>query len=123
MISDARRLGDLNRDSQVAALTAKLMGNPLYSATLISKDKHMLISYCDDSTVNEEVNDPRFVNLEVVSRGIYEIKSLKKKVINDLLIQIGLFVYLNAKLTMLRFLYNFLLKFCQKKKKITIFRV
>ena len=62
------------------------------------------------------VKYPQFVNLEVVSRGIYEVKSLKKKVIYDLLIQIGLFVYLNAKLTMLRFLYDFLFKFCQKEK-------
>ena len=66
--------------------------------------------------MNEKVNDPRFVNLEVVSPAIYEIKSLKKKVINNLLIQIGLFVYLNAKLTMLRFLNNFRLKFCQREK-------
>ena len=115
-ICDARQLGDLNRHSQVAALTAKLQGNSLYSATLINKDKHRVITYCDDSTVNEEVNDPRFVNLEVVSRGIYEITGLKKKVINDLPIQIGLLVYLNAKLTMLRFLYDFFFKFCQKEK-------
>ena len=66
--------------------------------------------------MNEVVNDPKFVNLEVVSPGIYEIKGLKKKVINNLPIQINLFVYVNAKLTMLRFLYNFLLKFCQKEK-------
>ena len=83
-ICDARQQGDLNRDSQVAALMAKLQGNSLYLATLINKDKHRIITHCDDSTVNEEVNDPRFVNLEVVSPGIYEIKSLKKKVINDL---------------------------------------
>ena len=115
-ICDARRLGDLNRLSQIAALMVKLQGNSLYLATLINKDKHRIITYCDDSTVNEEVNDPRFVNLEVVSPGIYEIKMLEKKVINDLPIQICLFVYLNAKLTMLHFLYDFLFKFCQKEK-------
>ena len=115
-ICDARRLGDLNPHSQIAALTAKLAGNSLYSATLINKDKHRVVTYCDDSTVNEEINNPRFVNLEVVSPSVYKIKSLKKKVINDLPIQIGLFVYLNAKLTMLQFLYDFLFKFCQKEK-------
>ena len=115
-ICDARRLGDLNPHSQIAALTAKLQGNSLYSATLINKDKHRVVTYCDDSTVNEEINNPRFVNLEVVSPAVYEVKSLKKKVINDLPIQIGLFVYLNAKLTMLQFLYDFLFKFCQKEK-------
>ena len=72
---------------------AKLTENSLYLATLINKDKHRVITYCDDSTVTEEVNDPRFVNLEVVSTEIYEIKMLKKKVINDFPIQIGLFVY------------------------------
>ena len=97
-------------------MTAKLSGNSLYSASLINKDKHRLIEYSDDTGVNEKVNDPRFVNLEVISPGIYKVRSLKKKIINDLPIQIGLFVYLNAKLTMLRFLYNFLFKFCQKEK-------
>ena len=115
-ICDARRLGDLNSGSQVAALMTKLQCNSLYSATLINKDKHRLISYCDNSTVNEEVNDPKFVILEVVSAGIYEIKTLKKKVINDLPIQIDLFVYLNAKLIMQRFMYEFFFKFCQKEK-------
>ena len=66
--------------------------------------------------MNEKVNDPRFVNLEVVSPGIHEITSVKIEVINDVPIQIRLFVYLNAKLTMLRFLYDFLFKFCQKEK-------
>ena len=114
-ICEARLLGDLNRNSHIAALMAKLTGNSLYSTTLINKDKHRVITYCNDSTVNEKVNDPRFLNLEVVSPGIYEIKMLKKKVINNLPIQIGPFVYLNAKLTMLRFLYDFLFKLCQKK--------
>ena len=62
-ICDARRLGDLNTHSQIAVLKAKLQGNSLYSATLINKDKHRVIIYCDDSTVNEEVNNPRFANL------------------------------------------------------------
>ena len=93
-ICDARRLGDLIRHSQIVALTAKLMGNSLYLATLINKVKYRVITYCEDSTVNQEVNDPRFVNLEVDSPGIYKIKMLKKKVINDLPIQIGLFVCL-----------------------------
>ena len=115
-ICDARRLGNLNRHSQIVALTAKLQGNSLYSATLINKDKHRVVTYCDDSTVNEKVNNPRFVHLEVVSPRVYEVTSLKKKVINELPIPIGLFVYLNAKLTMLCFLYDFLLKFCQKEK-------
>ena len=44
------------------------------------------------------------------------MKSSKKKIINDLPIQIGLFVYLNAKLTMLRLSYDFYFKFCQKEK-------
>ena len=83
-ICDARRHGDLNTHSLIAALTVKLTGNSLYSATLINKDKHRVVTYCDDSTVNEEINNPRFVNLKLVSPGVYEIKSLKKKVIHDL---------------------------------------
>ena len=44
-------------------------------------------------------------------KDIYEVKSLKNKTVNDLAIQIGLNVYLNAKLYMLKFFYWFLKKF------------
>ena len=115
-ICEARRQGDRDPDYQILALTVKLSGNSLYSASLINKDKHRLIEYSDDTGVNEKVKNPQFVNLEVISPGIYEVRSLKKKIINNLPIQIRLFVYLSAKLTMLRFLCDFLFKFCQKEK-------
>ena len=115
-ICEARRQGDRDPAHQILALTAKLSGNSHNSASLINKEKHRLIEYSDDTGVNEKVNDPQFVNLEVISPGIYEVRSLKKKIINNLPIQIGLFVYLNAKLTMLCFLYDFIFKFCQKEK-------
>ena len=115
-ICDAQRQRNCDSAHQILALTAKLSGSSLYLASLINKDKHCLIEYSNDIGVNEIVNDPRFVNLEVFSSEIYGVKSLKKKIINGLPIQIGLFVYLNAKLTMHCFLYDFLFKFCKKEK-------
>ena len=60
-------------------------------------------------TVNKFINDPRFIHLDQIKKDIYEVKSLKNKI--DLLIQIGLNVYLNSKLHMLKFFYLFLKKY------------
>ena len=66
--------------------------------------------------MNKASNNPRFVNLEVVTPGVYEIKSLKKSITNDQALQVGLMVYLNAKLHLFQFYYEFMKKFLDPKK-------
>ena len=110
-IVNSRRLGDSDKSKAVIALTNKLTGNSLYSASLLNKEKHRNITYHSEETVNKTINDPRFVHLDEIKKDVYEVKSLKNKIVNDLPIQIGLNVYLNSKLHMLKFFYLFLKKY------------
>ena len=110
-IVNSRRLADTNKSKTVIALTNKLTGNSLYSASLLNKEKHRNITYHSGNTVNKTINDPRFIHLDEIKKDIYEVKSLKNKIVNDLPIQIGLNVYLNSKLHMLKFFYLFLKKY------------
>jgi len=112
-ISDLRRVGDCNPDHQVLALTAKLTGNSLYSATLLYKNKHRQISYCDSSDVNGKINIPQFQNLDVIEEGLYEVSCRKKKILNDFPIQV---VYLNAKLHLLQIFHLFFRRYLERKK-------
>ena len=115
-ISDNRRAADDDISKTILGLTSKLIGNSLYSASLLNKEKHRNITYCDNETVNKAINNPRFVNLEVVTPGVYEIKSLKKSITNDQALQVDLMVHLNAKLHLFQFYYEFMKKFLDPKK-------
>jgi len=52
--------------------------------------------------------------MDVIEEGLYEVLCRKPKIINDLPIQIGLFVYLNAKLHRLEFFHLFIWKYLEK---------
>ena len=56
------------------------------------------------------INDPHFVHLDEIASDLYEVKNLKHKIRHDLPIQIGINLYLNSKLHMLKFFYLFLKK-------------
>ena len=101
-------LADTDKSKTVIALTNKLTGNYLYSASLLNKEKHRNITYHSWDTDNKAINNPRFIHLDQIKKDIYKVKSLKNKIVNDLPIQIGLNVYLILKLHMLKFFYLFL---------------
>ena len=110
-IVNSRREADLDKSKTVITLTNKLTGNSLYSASLLNKEKHRNITYHSKDTINKTINDPHFVHLEDIVSDVYEMKSLKRSIRHDLPIQIGLNVYLNSKLHMLKFFYCFLKKY------------
>ena len=111
-IVNSRRAADTDPSKAVIALTNKLTGNSLYSASLLHKAKHRNISYHSEKTVNRVINDPHFVHLDKIGSDLYEVKSLKHKIRHDLPVQIGINMYLNSKLHMLKFLYLFLKNRC-----------
>ena len=113
-VSNARRQGDRDPSTAVIAETMKLFGNSGYGRTLTNKEKHLNVSYCDESDVGQAVNDSHFRKLEVLSDDFYEISKTKKSITMDLPIQIGFFVYQYAKLRMLQFYYDFIDKFLDR---------
>ena len=87
---NTRREADLDKSKTVIALTNKLTGNSLYSASLLNKEKHRNITYHSKDTINKSINDPHFVHLDKIISDVYEVKSLKRNIRHDLPIQIGL---------------------------------
>ena len=114
-IVNSRREADLDKSKTVIALTNKLTGNSLYSASLLNKEKHQNITYHSKDTINRTINDPHFVHLDEIIFDVYEVRSLKRNIRHDLPIQIGLNVYLNSKLHMLKFFYCFLKKYVPER--------
>ena len=110
-----RRLGDIDPDKKVLAVTSKLCGNSLYSATLLNRSKHRAVTYHTDSNINEATNNPRFSRLVQLKPGLYEVKSLKKQIKHDPTVQLSISVYLEAKLHILKCFYHFLDKYIPKK--------
>ena len=53
-----RHLADTDKSKTVIALTNKLTGNSLYSASLLNKEKHGNITYHSEDTVNKAINNP-----------------------------------------------------------------
>ncbi|XP_071834987.1 uncharacterized protein [Apostichopus japonicus] len=110
-VSDARREGDKDPSKSIISDTKKLMGNSAYGTTVTNKEKHLNVSICDENNVFQKVNDPFFRRLTQLTSNIYEVEQYVRKVKLDLPIQIGYFVYQYAKLRMLQFYYDFMLKF------------
>ena len=97
-IANARKEADNYPSKQILALTRKLTGNSLYSATLFHKEKHRNLTYHTDQTISKAINQPDFASLNPISTALYEVQSLKKKISHNLPIYVGVEVYLNAKL-------------------------
>jgi len=57
------------------------------------------------------VNNPRFNDLEEIGEGIVEIENRKSKLKLNIPIQIGFFVLEYAKLSILKFYYDFIMKY------------
>ena len=86
----------------------KLLGNSAYGKTITNKDRHRDVQFCDDDEAPKKVNEPQFQQLNVLSEDLYEVEMAKKKIKYDLPIQISFFVYQYAKLRMLKFYYDFI---------------
>ena len=106
---------DLDKSKTVIALTNKLTRNSLYSASLLNKKKHRNIMYHSKDTINKTINNPHFIHLDEIVSDVDEVKSLKRSIRHDRPIQIGLNVYLNSKLHMLKFFYCLLKKYIPER--------
>ena len=65
-IINSRHLADTDKSKTVIALTNKLTGNSLYSASLLNKEKHRNITYHSGETVNKAINNPCFIHLDQI---------------------------------------------------------
>ncbi|PIK33652.1 hypothetical protein BSL78_29538 [Apostichopus japonicus] len=110
-VSEARREGDKDPAKSILADTMKLIGNSAYGKTVTNKEKHLDVVVCNDDKVFQTINNPFFRSLSPLGNSKYEADLHKRVIDLDLPIQIGFFVYQYAKLRMLQFYYDFMLKF------------
>ena len=110
-VSEARRAGDKDPSNSILADTMKLLGNSAYGKTITNQQKHLRVAICKDENAPIFVNDPRFRALHDLGEGVYEVDFQKREINLNLPLQIGFFVYQYAKLRMLQFYYDFMLKF------------
>ena len=68
-IARDRRLADSDSSKMILAMTNKLIGNSLYSTSLLNKQAHRDVTYHDDSTINDFINSPHFNHLDVISEN------------------------------------------------------
>ena len=114
-VSDARRKGDADPSQQILANTMKLLGNCGYGKTVTNKDRHRDVVFCTGDEAPVQVNDPRFRQLDQLAEEVYQVEKAKKKIVYDLPLHIGFFVYGYAKLRMLQFYYDFLDKYLDRR--------
>ena len=110
-VSDARRAGDTNKDMAIIADTMKLIGNSSYGKTITNKEKHRTVKVCDFVAATKFVQALNFRDAAPITEDCYEVEMAKNTIKENLPIQIGLFVYQYAKLRMLQFYFDFILRY------------
>ncbi|XP_035676271.1 sushi, von Willebrand factor type A, EGF and pentraxin domain-containing protein 1-like [Branchiostoma floridae] len=112
MNDDARRAGDKDDKKEIIADTMKLISNGAYGKAVTNKEKQSDVCYCDSEVAaTQKINYPCLRQITEVVDGFYEIETGKRRITFDLPLQVGFFDYQYAKLRMLQFYYDFMLKF------------
>ncbi|XP_071793479.1 uncharacterized protein [Asterias amurensis] len=110
-VSNARRAGDRDPTKSILADTMKLLGNSAYGKTVTDQERHLNVRVCTDADAPHYVNKSHFRALHPLDDNVYEVDMTKKVIRLNLPLQVGFFVYQYAKLRMLEFYFDFLVKF------------
>jgi len=113
-VSNARRQGDSDPDKSIIAEMEKLFGNSYYGKTVTNKEKHTSVGYYSEQTdvrkLDKCISRNSFIGLTQMDQDTFEVVSAPHSIKLDLPIQVGFFVYGYAKLRMLEFYYDFMVK-------------
>ena len=114
-VTNARRQGDKDPDSDILANTFKLTGNSAYGRVCMNKQKQTETRYATGVDTTVLINTGRFKQCRRLENDLYEVESYKKKHTFDLPLHLGVFTYQYAKLRMLEFHYDFMQKYIPSK--------
>ena len=115
-VSSARRDADNDKNKKQLGDTAKLKGNSFYGKMIENLEKHMNTKFTKDEKLIDKIfRSPFFEDLEEISDGTFEVRQRKRRVTITRPYQCGIAVYQLAKLRMLEFYYDFLVKFCDRR--------
>ena len=114
-VTRARRKGDENVDCKILSDLYKLLGNSSYGKTICNKQNFLSTKYVSPRKARKMALHWSVQETQDISENTVEMSCLPTNVNFDLPIQIGYMVYQYAKLKMLAFYYDFLLKFIDRK--------
>jgi G:T-mismatch repair DNA endonuclease (very short patch repair protein) len=115
-VTEARRLGDKNVECKILSDLYKLLGNSSYGKTICNKQNFLKTRYVSPKRARNLVLHWSVQQVHDISENTVELSCLPSTVVYDLPTQIGFMVYQYAKLKMLAFYYDFLVKFIDKRK-------
>ena len=113
---DARKQGDKNPNSSVAAETMKLLANSSYGYQIKERSRYTLTKYLADERTHAAINSKLFKKLDHVNNSLYEVELAKAQIEHKESIIVGFFILQYAKLRMLELYYNFFTRFCDLNK-------
>jgi hypothetical protein len=112
-VSDERRKGDEDTKYSIVADCAKTVGNSAFGRTIMNKNKHKKTQFCDEKKFNKLKCKPTFYDATEYN-GVYEVIQKKKKIKQNMALQIGCSVFLYSKLRMLQFYYDCIDKYLDR---------
>ena len=119
-ITEMRIQGDKDKHSEMPALMAKLIGNSAFGSTITNKDKHrevVLQRYTNNNTTAPLTGSDyravvasmfNFIKYEQISPQLLEVERRHDKIVYDQLRYIAKTIFDRAKLSVLKFYYDFL---------------
>ena len=114
-VTEARRLGDAKSECKIISDLYKLLGNSSYGKTICNKQNFLNTRYVSHKQARRLALHWSVQQVHDISANTVEISCLPTTVTYDLPIQIGFMVYQYAKLKMLSFYFDFLLKFIDNR--------
>lgn len=114
-ITEKRKEGSRDPNKAVLAQTYKLIGNSSYGSMLIDKMKYAKTSIIRGETNAKKcVNSALFKELNVLGEDLYEVQEGYKSLAMTIPIYLGYQILQLAKLRMLEFAYDFMLKYVER---------
>jgi len=114
-VTEARRMGDVDKEKAIFAEVFKLLGNRCYGKMIEAVERHTNVSYTkDERTVDRALRSACFEDLNEIG-GAYEITSRKPRITIRRPFPVGIAVYQLAKLRILEFYHDFLDLFIDRR--------
>ena len=111
-VTEFRIEGDRNPDKAIIGDTYKLLSNSSYGSVLMDKTKHTNVKYLTNKAkMTKIINPPSFKAMEELNHNIFEVETYKSRLTLDTPVQIGFFILQYAKLRMLEFYHDCIVKY------------
>ncbi len=114
IVSNARRTGDVDKSLEFFADTMKLIGNSAFGSTGMDKSKHVKVKMVRENVALKLRNSFLFKK-DVEYKDFIESTSFKRKIKQNMPLQVASAVYQLAKLRILEFYYDCLDKYVSRE--------